>query len=78
MVSDQLNIGAELIRLGSILEHADTISHDKKVLFHCKMGGRSARAIRELEDTFGYQNLYTLKGGILAYVDEIKPELARY
>jgi len=40
--------------------------------------GRSARAIRELEDTFGYQNLYNLKGGILACVDEIKPELARH
>lgn len=73
-----VNIGAELIPLASILEHAETISHTKKVVIHCKMGGRSAKAIRELEDAYHFQNLYNLKGGILAYVDEIQPELAKY
>jgi molybdopterin/thiamine biosynthesis adenylyltransferase/rhodanese-related sulfurtransferase len=73
-----VNIGAELIPLASILAYAETISRTKKVVIHCKMGGRSAKAIRELEDTFGFQNLYNLKGGILAYADEIKPELAKY
>lgn len=73
-----VNIGAELIPLASILEHAETISRTKKVVIHCKMGGRSAKAIRELEDAFGFKNLYNLKGGILAYVDEIQPALAKY
>lgn len=73
-----VNLGAELIPLASIIAHAETISRTKKVVIHCKMGGRSAKAIRELEDTFGFQNLYNLKGGILAYADEIQPELAKY
>jgi len=64
--------------LGSVLAQADKISRDKKVVVHCKMGGRSAKAIRELEDNFGYQNLYNLKGGILSYIEEIQPELTRY
>jgi len=45
---------------------------------HCKTGGRSAKAIRELEEKFGFKNLYNLKGGILAYIDEVQPELTKY
>src|SRR5687768_15957772 len=35
-----VNIGAELIPLANILEYAETISRIKKVVIHCKMGGR--------------------------------------
>jgi adenylyltransferase/sulfurtransferase len=42
------------------------------------MGGRSSKAIRELEEKFGFNNLYNLKGGILAYIDQVKPELTKY
>lgn len=75
---DIVNIGGELIPLGTVSEHADDIDRDRKVVVHCKVGGRSAKAIRELEEKFGYTNLYNLKGGILAYIDEIQPELTKY
>ncbi len=61
------NIGAELIPLGSIIENAHKIARNKKVVVHCQTGGRSARAIRELQQKFGFNNLYNLKGGIIAY-----------
>jgi sulfur-carrier protein adenylyltransferase/sulfurtransferase len=73
-----VNIGAELIPLATISEQANKIRRDQKVIVHCKMGGRSAKAIRELEEKFGFDNLYNLKGGILAYIDEVKPELTKY
>ncbi len=73
-----VNIGAELIPLATVTANAEKISRDKKVVIHCKMGGRSAKAIRELEEKFGFDNLYNLKGGILAYIDQVKPELTRY
>ncbi|PWU03265.1 MAG: molybdenum cofactor biosynthesis protein MoeB [Bacteroidetes bacterium] len=73
-----VNIGAELIPLASVLDQADKIDRDRKVVIHCKMGGRSAKAIRELEAKFGFDNLYNLKGGILSYIDEVKPELTKY
>ena len=75
---DIVNISGELIPLSTVAANADRIEKDKKVVVHCKMGGRSAKAIRELEDKFGFQNLYNLKGGILAYIDEVKPELTKY
>ncbi|HYF33567.1 MAG TPA: molybdopterin-synthase adenylyltransferase MoeB [Chitinophagaceae bacterium] len=73
-----VNIGAELIPLGTISANSDRIDVDKKVVIHCKMGGRSAKAIRELEEKFGFKNLYNLKGGILGYIDEVQPELTKY
>lgn len=79
---DIVNIGAELIPLGAIIDNAGSIAGrietDKKVVLHCKMGGRSAKAIRALEEKFGFTNLYNLKGGILAYIDEVQPELTKY
>jgi adenylyltransferase/sulfurtransferase len=68
----EANIGAELIPLATVAENVNRIARDKKVVVHCKMGGRSAKAIRELEDKFGFDNLYNLKGGITAYLQQQK------
>jgi rhodanese-related sulfurtransferase len=73
-----VNIGAQLIPLATVSENSDQIDRNRKVVIHCKMGGRSTKAIRELEEKFGFENLYNLKGGILGYIDEVNPELTRY
>lgn len=75
---DIVNINGELIPLATIADNAGKIATDKKVIVHCKVGGRSAKAIRELEEKFGFTNLYNLKGGILAYIEEVQPELTKY
>lgn len=72
------NLGGELIPLGTIVENADKISKDKKVIIYCRSGARSAAAVSQLEKQFGYNNLYNLKGGILAYADQIDPTLVKY
>jgi sulfur-carrier protein adenylyltransferase/sulfurtransferase len=72
------NLGGELIPLGIVSANADRIDRNKKVIVHCKMGGRSAKAIHELEERFGFTNLYNLKGGILGWIDEVQPELTKY
>jgi sulfur-carrier protein adenylyltransferase/sulfurtransferase len=72
------NINGILIPLATVSANADKIDRDKKVIVHCKMGGRSAKAIHELEEKFGFNNLYNLKGGILGWIDEVQPELTRY
>ena len=72
-----VNIGAELMPLATVLDNVNKIARNKKVVVQCKTGNRSGKAIRELEDKFGFENLYNLKGGILGYIDDIKPELAK-
>lgn len=75
---ETVNIGAELVPLATVSGYANHISLDLPVVIHCKGGTRSAKAIRELEEKFGFTNLYNLKGGILAYIDEVRPELVKY
>ncbi|WP_339877766.1 molybdopterin-synthase adenylyltransferase MoeB [uncultured Algoriphagus sp.] len=65
---DIVNIGADLLPLSSILDQSDKIASDKKVVVHCKMGGRSKKAIMELEEKYGFNNLYNLKGGVIEYI----------
>ncbi|SMO55977.1 rhodanese-like domain-containing protein [Solitalea koreensis] len=65
------NIGGELIPLGNILLETDKISKDKDVVIHCRSGKRSAAAIMQLEQQFGFTNLYNLAGGIQAWATEI-------
>ncbi|MBL7995101.1 molybdopterin-synthase adenylyltransferase MoeB [bacterium] len=74
---DLVNIGGELIPLSKITERAESLSQDKPVVFYCKTGIRSARAIKELLAK-GYLNLYNVTGGITAYTSEIDPSLPKY
>lgn len=72
---DMCNLEGELIPLGSLLTDIDKIRKDVPVIVHCRSGSRSAAAINELEKRFGYDNLYNLKGGIMAYSKEIDPTI---
>jgi rhodanese-related sulfurtransferase len=72
------SIGAELIPLNEIPNHVSQISRDKKVIVHCRSGARSANAIGFLEQQHGFTNLYNLTGGILAWANEIDPEMDTY
>lgn len=64
------NIGGLLLPLGTVTEHADQLRRDVNVVVHCRSGVRSAKAIRALEAQYGLDNLYNLKGGILAYQEQ--------
>ncbi|MBS1598689.1 MAG: molybdopterin-synthase adenylyltransferase MoeB [Bacteroidetes bacterium] len=73
-----VNIGGELIPLATVLDNADRFDSNTDIVVYCKGGVRSAKAIRQLEEKFGYKNLYNLKGGIISYIDQVQPELTKY
>lgn len=71
------NLGGELIPLGTIVDNLDKIKKDKKVIIHCKSGARSSAVIDTLEKQFGFNNLINLKGGIMAYINEIDSTIVK-
>ena len=71
-------IGGDLIPMNTIPDNVDKVSRDKKVVIHCRSGKRSGDVINWLEQNHGFENLYNLKGGILAYADEIDNSLTKY
>jgi adenylyltransferase/sulfurtransferase len=66
------------IPLGQVLSRMNEIDPDRETVVHCKMGGRSARAIDALQRTGFTGKLANLKGGILAWSDEVDPTVPKY
>ncbi len=75
---DNCNLEGELIPLGRILDSFEKIASNKKVIVYCRSGARSATAITQLERKYGFDNLYNLKGGVLAWADRIDTSMAKY
>ncbi|MFN3839963.1 MAG: ThiF family adenylyltransferase [Cyclobacteriaceae bacterium] len=73
--NDLANLGGELIPMAEVPHQIHRISKTKKVVIHCRSGGRSGNIIKWLEKNHGFDNLYNLKGGILAWTKEIDPSL---
>ena len=71
------DIGGLNIPLAGILIEADKVAKDKPVIIQCRSGKRSAQAVMLLEQQ-GFDNLANLKGGILAWKEEIDPSLDVY
>ena len=71
------NLNGLNIPLAGILIEADKVSKDIPVIIQCRSGKRSAQAVMLLEQQ-GYTNLANLQGGILAWRDEIDPDLDVY
>lgn len=76
--NDICTLNGTLIPLAEVPASADKFARDKKVVVHCRSGKRSANAIDFLEQNFGFDNLYNLDGGILAWADEIEPAMEKY
>ena len=72
------NLNGELIPMNEVPEHLDKIPKDVPVIVHCRSGARSGRIIQFLEQEHGYTNLFNLKGGILAWANEIDTSMAKY
>lgn len=75
---DIAEIGGQLIPMNTVPENVDKFSKDKQVVVHCRSGVRSGNVIQYLEQNHGFDNLYNLAGGILAYADEIDNSLTKY
>jgi len=65
------NNGGEHIPLQTIPEKVESVSKDKPVYIICRSGRRSANAVMFLEQNFGFENLYNVEGGMLAWKEEI-------
>lgn len=72
------NIGGELIPMGQVMHSIDRIERSKQVVVYCRSGRRSGDIIRILQEHFGFTNLINLRGGILAWSEEVDPGVGKY
>ncbi|MBX3293842.1 MAG: hypothetical protein KF881_13220 [Acidobacteria bacterium] len=70
--------GARLIPLGEVLQRVSEIDPNRETVVHCKMGGRSAKAIEALQQAGFTGKLINMAGGITAWSNDVDPNVPKY
>jgi len=71
------NLNGKLIPLGELTRRVNELDSSVEMVVHCRSGKRSADAIHFLQ-TAGFKKLWNLKGGVLAWADEVDPRMPKY
>ena len=71
------NIGGYLIPLGDLSRRVSELDSSREIVAHCRSGKRSAEASEFLRQA-GFRKVLNLKGGILAWSDEVDPSVPKY
>jgi adenylyltransferase/sulfurtransferase len=71
--------GAVLIPKGKFLDGSalEQLPHDRQIVLHCKVGGRSAEALAVVKGA-GFSDAIHVGGGILAWVHQVEPDKPSY
>lgn len=71
------NLNGHLIPLGELSRRVHELDSSKEIVAHCRSGKRSAEAVEFLRKA-GFKKISNLKGGILAWSDEVDPSVPKY
>jgi sulfur-carrier protein adenylyltransferase/sulfurtransferase len=71
------NLGGYLIPLNDLPKRVGELDSNKEIVVHCKMGGRSAKAVAFLQQA-GFAKVHNLAGGITAWSDRVDPKVPKY
>ena len=66
------------IPLGEVVNRMAEIDPNRETVVHCKGGVRSAKAIEALKRSGFTGNLINLKGGIMAWSNDVDPTVPKY
>ena len=71
------NLNGQLIPLGELPKRVSELDSSREIVAHCRSGKRSAEAVEFLTKA-GFRKIWNLKGGILAWSDEVDPSVPKY
>ncbi|MFB3923989.1 MAG: molybdopterin-synthase adenylyltransferase MoeB [Terriglobia bacterium] len=69
--------GSKLIPLGEVARRMHELNSADDIVVHCRSGMRSAQAVEFLMKS-GFRKIHNLKGGILAWSDQVDPSVPKY
>jgi molybdopterin/thiamine biosynthesis adenylyltransferase/rhodanese-related sulfurtransferase len=69
--------GARLIPLATLVGALPTLDSARDIVVHCKVGGRSAKAVQQLQAS-GFRKVWNLAGGISRWSDDVDPSTPKY
>ena len=69
--------GSILIPLGEVPKRMHELNSADEIVVHCRSGMRSAQAVDFLMKA-GFRKIHNLKGGVLAWADQVDPTMPKY
>ena len=69
--------GSTHIVMDEVPANLDQLDKDKKIIVHCKSGGRSAKVAQFLVQE-GFGDVTNLEGGILGWIQDVDNSLTPY
>lgn len=76
-IADLPEVGQVRIPVGEIESRLDELDSGKRTVLYCRTGARSGWATRLLRER-GFGEVFNLKGGLMAWRDEIDPSIRAY
>ena len=76
-IADLPEVGQLRIPMAELTERFEEIDKEVETVLYCRSGARSDRAARFLIRK-GYAKIFNLKGGILAWGQEVDPDIPAY
>ncbi len=71
------NLNGYLLPLGELPRRVHELDSSREIVAHCRSGKRSAEAVEFLRKA-GFRKVWNLKGGILAWSDQVDPSVPKY
>ncbi|HUK87121.1 MAG TPA: molybdopterin-synthase adenylyltransferase MoeB [Terriglobales bacterium] len=71
------HLHGHLIPLGDLPQRVHELDSSREIVAHCRSGVRSAKAVDFLRQA-GFRKVTNLKGGILAWSDQVDPRVPKY
>ena len=71
------NLNGHLIPLNDLPKRVGELDSSREIVTHCKMGGRSAKAVAFLQQS-GFKKVSNLTGGISAWAERVDPKMPKY
>ena len=71
------NLNGHLIPLNDLPKRVGELDSSREIVAHCKMGGRSAKAVAFLQQS-GFKKVSNLTGGISAWAERVDPKMPKY
>ena len=68
---------SKLIPLGEVAQRMNELNSADEIVVHCRSGQRSAQAVEFLMKA-GFGKIHNLKGGVLAWSDQVDPAMPKY
>ena len=76
-IADLPEVGQQRIPLGQLMDRVGELERETPVILYCRSGSRSGWATRELR-ALGFGNVWNLKGGLLAWKEDVDPSIQAY